>query len=502
VQATKNGVTSSADYSNNCPVLTTDFTGIVRTPISGIDKSAIELIANGNYISSGKLTSAGAEYPIPNINPVYVYTPVSNQITVTVTGAHSDEYAERVNATPGEVLAQLGDQLTVTLNLGGTIRGGYAPGANPNPVEYTSKLEFICEVCGHTEVVNNPGSTASHTCTVLVNLEEKDYVIASVVTAENVQSSPDTANGTYNYYDNEYLVRNSTNLSVIGDIYDFNVRTTNDTGWKMKAAEYLSKLPAGEKGDNANSIYRYGIKLGYRAYFDLKTLGSKSNKIKLTPKFYYVSKDGGTIIENPNLYYRTVKGYKKLSDADIAINMTMATTNGDVNNPNFKREQALSLQSPCFSGIDYDMRTGIGGLNEVTLSQSNAVTTKYEGQEFTGGDANVSRRWLGEIYLPASTVVAQDGATLTQVANKQKVYLDGYLLVTFEDVYSVEDDGTRYLNYDSMKIDREQSGKSSLTLPDALGATKTMTIPDDELPVVIYDISLRANNDYESEGTH
>ena len=502
VEAKKGGVTSTAEYSNNCPVLTTDFSGIERTPISGIDKPAIDLIANGNYISSGKLESAGAEYPIPNINPVYVYTPVSNQITVTVSGDHSDEYAGRVEAEPGEVLAQLGDTLTVTLNLGGTIRSGYAPGANPNPVKYTTKLEFVCEVCGHTEVVNNPGSTASHTCTVLVNLEEKDYVIASIVTAENVQSSPDTANGTYNYHDNEYLVRNSTNLSVIGDIYDFNVRTTNDTGWKMKAAEFLSKLPAGEKGDNANSIYRYGIKLGYRAYFDLKTLGSKSNKIKLTPKFYYVSKDGSTIIEDPNLYYRTAKGYKKLADSDIAINMTMTSTNGDVNNPSFKREQALSLQSPCFKGIDYDMRTGIGGLNEVTLTQNNAVTTKYKSQEFQGADANVSRRWLGEIYLPASTVVAQDGATLTQIANKQKVYLDGYLLVTFEDVYSVESDGTRYLNYDSMKIDREQSGKSSLTLPDALGATKTMAIPEDELPVVIYDISLRANNDYESEGTH
>lgn len=502
VQASKNGVTSSADYNNNCPVLTTDFSGIERTPISGINQSAIDLIANGNYISSGKLECVGAEYPIPNINPVYVYTPVSNQITVTVTGEHSDEYEGRVDADPGEVLAQLGDTLTVTLNLGGTIRGGYAPGANPNPVEYTSKLEFICEVCGHTETINNPGATASHTCTVLVNLEEKDYVIASIVTAENVQSSPDTANGTYNYYDNEYLVRNSTNLSVIGDIYDFNVRTTNDTGWKMNAAEFLSKLPAGEKGDNANSIYRYGIKLGYRAYFDLKTLGAKSNKIKLTPKFYYVSKDGSTIIEDPNLYYRTIKGYKKLSDSDIALNMTMSSTNGEVNNPSFKREQALSLQSPCFNGIDYDMRTGIGGLNEVTLTQSNAVTTKYKTQEFQGADANVSRRWLGEIYLPASTVVAQDGATLTQIANKQKVYLDGYLLVTFEDVYSVESDGTRYLNYDSMKIDREQNGKASLTLPDALGATRTMTIPDDELPVVIYDISLRANNDYESEGTH
>lgn len=498
VQASKNGVTSSAEYSNNCPVLTTDFSGIERTPISGIDQPAIELIANGNYISSGKLTSAGAEYPIPNINSVYVYTPVSNQITVTVTGDHSDEYAGRVDADPGEVLAQLGDTLTVTLNLGGTIRSGYAPGSNPNPVEYTSKLEFICEVCGHTEIINNPGATASHTCTVLVNLEEKDYVIASIVTAENVQSSPDTANGTYNYHDNEYLVRNSTNLSVIGDIYDFNVRTTNDTGWKMKIAEFLNKLPAGEKGDNANSIYKYGIKLGYRAYFDLKTLGAKSNKIKLTPKFYYVSKDGSTVIENPDLYYRTIKGYKKLSDSDIAINMTMSSTNGDVNNTSFKREQALSLQSSCFAGIDYDMRTGIGGLNEMVLTQMNAVITKYNGQEYTGEKGNVSRRWLGEIYLPASTVVAQSGATLTQVANKQKVYLEGYLVVTFDDVYSTESDGTRYLNYDSMKVAREKAGKATVTLTNGT----TWSAPSDELPVVIYDISLRANNDYESEGTH
>lgn len=500
VHATKNGVNSSASYSNNCPVLTTDFTGIERTPISGIDKPAIDLIANGNYISSGKLISAGAEYPIPNINPVYVYTPISNELTVTVTGDHSDEYAGRVDAAPGEAIAQLGDTLTVTLNLGGTIRSGYAPGANPNPVKYTTKLEFVCEVCGHTETINNPSQTEpiSHTCTVMVDLEEKEFVISSIVTAENVQSSPDTANGTYNYHDNEYLVKNSTNLSVIGDIYDFNVRTTNDTGWKMKIAEFLNKLPAGEKGDNANSIYKYGIKLGYRAYFDLKTLGAKSTKIKLTPKFYYVSKDGSEIIENPDLYYRTAKGYKKLSDSDIAINMTMSSTNGDVNNSSFKREQALSLQSTCFTGIDYDMRTGIGGLKEMILTQKNAVITKYKGQEYTGAKGNVSRRWLGEIYMPASTVVAKDGATLTQIANKQKVYLEGYLVITFDDVYSTESDGTRYLNYDSMKVAREKAGKATVTLTNGT----TWSAPSDELPVVIYDISLRANNDYESEGTH
>ncbi len=500
VSATSGAVTENASYTRNCPVLQEDFTNIPATKIDGITKTAIEMIANGTYNSLGKLTCAGKEYEIPNINSVKVYTPVSNTISLTVTGEHTDEYAGRVDAAPGQKIAQLGDTLNVTVDLGGSVRGGYATTANP--VKYAEKLEFNCGVCGTTEVVDDPSRYYYHTCVIAIELEEEDYIISSIVTAENIQPGADTANGSYNSLNNEYNVKNSINLSIVGDIYDFNVRTTNDTGWKIKPTQYLDKLPIGEKGDNTNSIYRYGIKLGYRAYFDLKTLGSKSNKIKLTPKFYYVSKDGSTVIENPDLYYRTITGYKKLSDADIALNMTMASTNGEVNNDSFKREQALALQSTCFSGIDYDMRTGIGGLNEVVLSQMNAVITKYKGQEYPGDKGNVSRRWLGEFYLPASTVVAQDGATLTQVANKQKVYLDGYLLVTFEDVYSVESDGTRYLNYDSMKIDREQDGKTSLTLPDALGATRTMTIPDDELPVVIYDISLRANNDYESEGTH
>ena len=498
VRAEKGYTSSVKEYSNNCPVLTTDFTGIPLTPIDGITQTAIPLIPNQIYSSSGNLVCAGVERTIPGINSVDVYTPISNRIILNVIGEHTDEYEERIDAAPGQKIAQLGDTLQVTVNLKGPVRSGYA--TTPDSSEYAKSLYFKCGVCGFEETKAYPGETYTHTCVVSVEIEEQDFEIYSIVTAENEQVNPDTANANYNSALNEYKVRNNITLSIIGDIYDFNVRTVNDSSWKMSLAEFLKKLPAGEKGDNANKIYKYGVKLGYRAYFDLKTLGAKNSKIKFTPKFYYVSKDGSTVVESPDLYYRTVKGYKKLSEADIAINMTMSSTNGDVNNSDFKREQALSLQSSKFAGVDYDMRTGIGGLAEIILTQKNAVITKYKGTEYPGDNGNISRRWLGEVYIPASTLVAKSGATLTQVANKQNVYLEGYLLITFEDVHSVKADGSRYLNYDGMKIDREQDARGAITLPN--GKTLSLSNVEDELPVVIYDISLRANNDYESEGTH
>ena len=64
------------------------------------------------------------------------------------------------------------------------------------------------------------------------------------------------------------------------------VRATDDPSWKLKNAEKLSALPTGEKGDNSVTTNKYGIKLGYRAYFDLKTLGSATNAINITPKIY------------------------------------------------------------------------------------------------------------------------------------------------------------------------------------------------------------------------
>ena len=78
-------------------------------------------------------------------------------------------------------------------------------------------------------------------------------------------------------------------------------------------AEKLAKLPIGEKGDNAINSYKYGVKLGYRAYFDLKTLGTASKDIEIIPKIYYVDKNGNQ--KEVDLYYRTSKTeYKKLEN--------------------------------------------------------------------------------------------------------------------------------------------------------------------------------------------
>ena len=67
---------------------------------------------------------------------------------------------------------------------------------------------------------------------------------------------------------------------------------------------------------NTNSSYINAPKLGYRISFDLKTSGyfkydenkSSNRKIRITPSYYYISKDGSKYIENVTLYYKDSDG--------------------------------------------------------------------------------------------------------------------------------------------------------------------------------------------------
>ena len=89
----------------------------------------------------------------------------------------------------------------------------------------------------------------------------------------------------------------------------------------------------------------------------------------------------------------------------------------------------------------------------------------------------------------------------------------GYLLVTFESITT--NDGN-YLDYDVVKNPagtdisnstksqlREEKGTKldSIKLPTS-GIEKVIASLKGEAPIIIYDVSLRANNDYESSGTH
>lgn len=206
--------------------------------------------------------------------------------------------------------------------------------------------------------------------------------------------------------------------------------------------------------------------------------------------------------------------------------MQMLTTKGDINNSEYKRELLLTKISDKFKGIDYSKKLNIGGLKGITLTRENVTITKYKGREYIGASGDISRRWYGEIYIPSSTIVSdnkinkltmEEGKRITNISRGKGVLEEGYLMITFENIETTLKTNESYLNYkilrnsDGEKISpetpsvlvQEKEGKEEITLPNGEKIKNLLaTFKDNEAPIIIYDISLRANNDYETSGTH
>lgn len=466
---------------------------------------------------------------IPNINNVRVQTPIYNKLLID---SPSLNQLENLSGIPsGYKLVTLGDDFTVTLKLDGPT--DYYDSITNDIKKYVKRVKLVCGVC-RSEIVDtteNIQSTYVHHCEVKPygTTDLTTCEITSTVWVENIsKGGPDkTQERITNEPDDYYIITQSKGVVILGKIYDLQVRATDDPSWKLKNAEKLSALPTGEKGDNSVTTNKYGIKLGYRAYFDLKTLGSATNAINITPKIYYVDSNGNNLTNTVDLYYRTsANEYKKLSDEDITIKMNMSNTRGSDFNSLFTEECAKMLN--IFTQIKYNKELNIGGLKKLVLTEDNSTLTKYKFKDGTfdyiSNPAKNSRRWYGEVRVPASTIVAEKGATVTDIARGQKIKKTGYLIVVFENIetsasgrnnylqYSMgrKADGTQFspvgtnlvspsIMYNEKTNDGMQSLKATIKLPNG----KTFSAyPQTDAPIVVYDVSQRANNDFESTGTH
>lgn len=499
------------------------FTPAVKTIPSNIPNRSLD----SGYPSSGihKLTSkrlGGTKTAYSfTVNPVRIHTPIYNELIITSPSVNQRENLNGV--TEGYKLVTLGDEFTVTVNISGPYEYYYFPDKTTKILsldtsKYVKDVIIECGVCGKTY------HSKTHTCpyynTLLKNDNTEYQIKTTVIAVNNGTSGTDVANK--NEPDDIYILEQYGGVHLVGKMYDLQVRTTDDPGWKLRKAQDLASLPIGEKGDNVVTSYQYGIKLGYRAYFDLKTLGTATEDLYLTPKIYYVDKSGTK--HDVDLYYKTsLAEYKKLDTNDIKINMIMNSTNGDVNNDDFAKERASMLT--INPNINYNQNLLIGGLKGINLTAQNSVATKYNGVYIWNPTVEQSRRWYGEIYIPASTVVAEKGATINEISRGNKVYKDGYLVIMFENMVTRFDDGSTYLQYsmgrdtngnvfspnssgnlvspsimyNEKTDDGKQALKNKITLPN--GAIFT-DYKETEAPLIIYDVSLRANDDYEQSGTH
>ncbi len=363
-----------------------------------------------------------------------------------------------------------------------------------------------------------------------------------VYTEEGVASyiSSDTSN-----MQDIYILQKDFDIYIAGVLYDLQIRDSDDIGWigKLTTALKIGNiseiknmfLPIGQSNQNKITGYKYGLKLGYRFYFDLKTKGKANQEIAIVPEYYYVSTDGATVTKDISLFYDTLnEKYVKLNlSNDLNIKMSMTDTHGQVNNQdNFNIElvkgKLLNLDK------NYTLSTIIGslakGLNLISrdnmLPRNNILesallygyknnTTKFVEDALSSKEIdkeddirNANGHWYGEFYLPSSTKVALDANVTSQyILKNQGIELkDGYIVVVFKTIKTETMGESDYLSYakPNEKTRFEKEGAEympyTITLPN--GVIAEIPLGEEGIAMAIYEAGIRANDDYETEGTH
>ncbi|MBQ8300140.1 MAG: hypothetical protein IJX99_09915 [Clostridia bacterium] len=367
---------------------------------------------------------------------------------------------------------------------------------------------------------------------VLIVAENCD---AATLNAAKANPLSVTATGNSNTNRNDYILRWSKDTYVSGRVYDLQIRDTDDPGFMGKVSPALSgdpsttthkEMPIAQK--EQVKAYNLGMKLGYRFYFDLKTKGISNKTVNIHPTIYYVSPDG-TPDSKVTLFYHS-KGslYNKLTTSDLNIKMTMAGTHGLVNNAGYTLETVAAKQlvpSRVFTNV-VTIGKIVEGLSlkrdteklpfDNILQAAKAYgfgedTTKFTTSALTSESIasendikNATGHWYGEFYLPASTIVVpgQNVDRQKVISGAVKPLTTGYLVVVFDEITTVEDDPeASYLTYSApAETQWQKEGvETTLTLPN----NEQITIPVlNGAAMAIYQVGLRANNDYETEGTH
>lgn len=168
---------------------------------------------------------------------------------------------------------------------------------------------------------------------------------------------------------------------------------------------------------HTTATYIKAPKLGYRIAFDLKTTGyyiansnsSSSRRITIKPSYYYLSKDGSTIIKDINLYYKDSAGkYKKFVGSDYKIYFT----------PN----DGYRYKSNSTTSNVSTMSTKQEVLNIGSASGEFYLTDKM----MSSDDTNYIQSWYGEFKLPNTTIAVKNGD------NIDNALTDGYIGVKFD----------------------------------------------------------------------
>ena len=185
---------------------------------------------------------------------------------------------------------------------------------------------------------------------------------------------------------------------------------------RIKGTSSTKTLPLGPY-KHTTASYLSAPKLGYRIAFDLKTTGyymadsssTKQRQIRIKPTYYYISKDGSTLIRDIDLYYKDLSGkYKNFEGSNYTIYFT----------PNDGYRYSSNASTANISS----MSTSLEPLNIGSASGEFYLTDKMMSSDDTG----YIQSWYGEFKLPNTTIATRSGDSI------ENALTDGYIGVKFD----------------------------------------------------------------------
>ncbi|MDR0268480.1 MAG: DUF5704 domain-containing protein [Paenibacillus sp.] len=542
------------------------------------------LLNKANTISTGTIYysllpenvngSSDKEYPINGINTVTVHTPVVNYSSVT------DDQAHNQKTIPNEQRAAfiLERPFTVTIPTSGQHLNEWAyPGyGNRDYAKYyrTKQVLFPFDVYNENRTQFIPKSTwidipvdqLDTTFYLPVWVDEGDYQVYFRNIAENAPydyTNQGEPNANLNLI--HHIATDEKPVEVIGRLYDFEITDIADYNWEsvfrtrpgspeLRGISYwigqkkIDGDPRGNKdtftlsirpGSNPLTGYKnIAIKTGYHFKFDFKTKGNMFGKldgIRITPKFYFVGKKGGTPQE-VDLYYKTNnRQFVKIGSNDDQVKRYVILNDRLRNVPTEELKDTASYKydkynilsqlgnptKPQYEKLYFDkltkQKTPVGGYSLLLFPEQLRTFIGPKTEIPPSVDvqrANVAiQKWYGEYSLPAnpyvvtlSTNIAEYGRTHGGLDDKSPIFLrDGYIVVNFN-IESIQegklnDPHLQYIKAPMMnkwKENQWQMEGFQSTVRDSFGNQFELKQGD----VVFYHADKSSRDDFSSQVPH
>lgn len=453
-----------------------------------------------NYTLIQPAVGGGAtrSYPINPINEVTVHTSVVNFSLVSDDQAHNQKTIP--NMKRSALILERPFKVRIPTEGQHTSYPGYG---NRDYAKYyrIKQVKFPFDVFSHDQSqfypqdtwINVPVAQLDTTFYLPVWVDEGEYQVEFRNIAENAPSNYNAQNEQDANLDLiHHIASDEVSVEVIGRLYDFRITDIADYSWEnvFRTTEG-SSAPTGVSywvgtlgidGDPRGIDERFttpirpgshpaegyknvAMKTGYHFKFDFKTKGNMfgtEDGIRITPTFYFVTKDGRTRVLVDLYYHTKEQNFVRIGSEEDQVQRYVILNERLRNVPEgqlqdtarYKYHHDESLHTGMITESAYQsyyqtvftkMKTPVGGWDLLMIPEQlrTFIGPKTNIPVTASSDtlrANASiQQWYGEYSLPAEPYVVRQGTNISEYARtnrgideKSPIFLkNGYIIVNF-----------------------------------------------------------------------